>query len=151
MQYVAEKVFTGSGTPDWLAAFFGLLAGFLYNAHPELNYINFLFTPAFLFFASIYLFSYYFNAQILVPYLYLRKRYLLYVIVVLVILTAIFFIKPFDRLIGNFNMNGGMPMPKGPPPGMDEMRGPGPPPMSFRPPGEYNGFLKPTLSALYYM
>jgi len=126
----------------WLFIF-GLLAGFLYNAHPEQHFIAFLFTPAFLFFASIFLFSYYFNTQVLVPFLYLRKKYLLYAVIVFLMLVAVFFIRPFDRLIGDFNMNPDMPMPQGPaPPGLDEIRGPGPGPAGMRPPGQHNNIFK---------
>lgn len=112
----------------WLL-FFGLLAGFLYNAHPEQNFISYLFTPAFLFFALVYLFSYYFNTQVLIPYLYLREKYLFYASVVLVMLVLIIFVRPFDRLINDFNMTPGMIPPNGPPPpGLEDMPGPGPGP-----------------------
>ena len=126
----------------WLL-FFGLLAGFLYNAHPELNFITFLLTPPFLFFASIFLFSYYFNSQVLVPFLYLRKKYLLYTLFIFLLLAAVFFIKPFDRLIGDFNMNPDGPIhARLPPPGLDDIRGPGPAPAGMRPPGMNNSIFK---------
>lgn len=107
----------------WLL-FFGLLAGFFYNAHPEMNFLTFFFNPAFLFFITVYLFVYYFNVHLLVPYLYLQKKYLLYALVIALLLIAIFFIKPFDRLISTFNQ---FPHP-------DNFPGPKPPAFDF-PPG----------------
>jgi two-component system, LytTR family, sensor kinase len=121
----------------WLL-FFGLLMGFLYNANPELGVMELLSKPAFLFFAAIYIFSYYFNTVILVPGLYLRKHYFLYFTVIALLFAAIFFIKPFDTLLAGFIPDGGMDMPKGPPPpGFEDMPRPG-----FRPPREMNGWLK---------
>ncbi len=86
----------------WLL-FYGLLAGFFYNAHPELDFFSFFFNPAFLYFIAVYLFVYYFNVHGLVPYLYLRKKYFVYALATALLLTGVYFIKPFDHLIGTIN------------------------------------------------
>lgn len=112
----------------WLL-FYGLLAGFFYNAHPELDFLPFFFNPAFLYFIAVYLFVYYFNVHGLVPYLYLRKKYLAYALAITVLLAAIYFIKPFDHLISTFNR---FPQP-------DNFPGPRPPGPDFNP-GNGPGF-----------
>lgn len=126
----------------WLL-FFGLLAGFLYNIHPEHSFSSFLLTPAFLFFAAIYLFSYYFNTQVLVPFLYLRKQYFFYAGMILLMLAAVFFIRPFDSLISDIIMDRKIQLPPGPPPfDIEGMPGPEPVPGGMLPPGENQGIFK---------
>jgi hypothetical protein len=121
----------------WLL-FFGLLMGFLQNAHPELGVMELITKPAFLFFAAVFFFSYYFNTLVLVPKLYLQKQYLFYFAVIALLFAAIFFIKPFDTLLAQFIPQPGMEFPQGPPPpGFDDTVNSG-----FRPPREMKGWLK---------
>lgn len=136
----------------WLL-FFGLLVGFFYNFHPELNLLSFFFNPAFLYFIAVYLFVYYFNAQLLVPRLYLRKKYLVYALTIVLLLAVIYFIKPFDRLLNTFNQ---FPDPehfRGPrPPDLDFSPGNGPGPGPMRPPDSNKSIFKTDIvSILLYV
>lgn len=133
-----ERVLTGTTHVIGWLLFFGLLAGFFYNFHPELNVWSLILNPAFLFFMAAYLFVYYFNTLLLVPYLYLRKKYLVYALAIAVLLVVIYFVKPFDRLLSSFNR---FPEP-------ENFPGPGMPDIDFSPgngpgPGPGEGFRKP--------
>ena len=86
----------------WLL-FYGLLAGFFYTAHPELSFLPFILNPAFVYFIAVFIFVYYVNVYLLVPFLYLRRKYVAYVLAIVLLLAAIYFVKPFDHLISNFN------------------------------------------------
>lgn len=99
----------------WLL-FFGLLTGFLYNAHEGINMADVFSSTAFLIFAAIYLFVYYFNTGFLVPRLYLQRKYLLYAGIILLMLLLIYFLKPFDGLMENFMQRSAA----GPPPDMPD-------------------------------
>jgi len=81
-----------------------------------------------LFFAT-YIFIFYINTWFLLPQLYLKKRFLLYVTAILVLLIAVWILQPFDRLVNSnpFNIANSR---YGPPP--ENFRKPPP----FRPPGE---------------
>ncbi len=132
----------------WLL-FFGLLIGFLYNAHPGLILSAVFGSPAFLIFAVIYLFVYYFNTEILVPRLYLQKKYLLYASIITGMLLIVYFLKPFDGLMVNF-MQRTM---DGPPPEMMDRFPPdfspeGPMPSSGEP---QSGFKLDIVSIILYV
>jgi hypothetical protein len=107
--------------------FFSLLLGFLYNSRNALDISGIVLSWTFFVFCIIYLFLFYFNTYFLIPKFYIEKKYILYFIIVALLFTAVYFIKPFDDLMGHFrgSENGSMrpPPPLGPGPG----RG-GPPP-----------------------
>ncbi|MEQ1677829.1 MAG: histidine kinase [Chitinophagaceae bacterium] len=83
----------------WLF-FFSLIVGFLSNS-PEAGSSIFskLLAPQFLIFYFVFLFLFYFNYFILIPQLYLKKKYLLYFLIICSLFVAVFFIKPFDGLM----------------------------------------------------
>jgi two-component system LytT family sensor kinase len=76
-----------------------------------------LFSPDTLLFFTTYLFIFYLHSWILLPLLYLKKRYGWYALSILILLIGIWLIRPFDRLV-----NGEQPRaadhrpPPGPPP-----------------------------------
>ena len=83
----------------WLF-FFSLIIGFLSNSPDGNNNVfSKLLAPAFLIFYSVYLSLFYVNYFVLIPEFYLKKNYLLYFFIILLLFTAVYFIKPFDRLI----------------------------------------------------
>ena len=126
----------------WLL-FYGLPAGFFYNAHPELDFLSFFFNPAFLFFIALYLFVYYCNVHLLVPFLYLRKKYFVYALTIALLLAAVYFFKPFDHLISSFNRFPDPDKFPGPrQPDVDYNPGNGPGPGRMRPPEANKSIFK---------
>ena len=124
----------------WLL-FFGLLAGFLYNANPDMSIFSLLLNPVFILFGILYISSYYFNTLVLVPFLYLRKKYLLYFSIILVLLLLVAIFKPFDRLIHEYSSISRMPIPGSqPPPGFKDIPGLGP--MRLPPSGRNQSIFK---------
>lgn len=101
--------------------FFSLVLGFLYNS-PEVHSISAVVVSwSFIAFCIIYLFIFYVNTYLLIPRLYLKRKYVLYFIAIVILLVAIYFIRPFDDLMGHFT-RGGNDRPPGPPdfnPGFD--------------------------------
>lgn len=89
-------------------------------------------SDSWLFFIT-YIFIFYLNAWLLLPQLYMKKRFLLYFASLLILLAAVWIVKPFDRLVSSQH------------PGMAVTeRWQGPPPENFRkpplrPPGEPPG------------
>lgn len=113
--------------------FFSLVLGFLYNSPNVTSVSELVFSWSFLAFCTVYLFVFYANTYWLIPQFYLSKKYLLYFTAVLVLLAAVYYIKPFDDLMSNFTRQG--PPPPGPPgPGMGTGPGMGGPGMGGPPP-----------------
>src|SRR5438552_1398194 len=84
--------------------------------------------PLYCLFFLIYASIFYLHTYILFPKLYLRKKYVVYFLTILLLLAGIFFLKPYDRTPGHI----------GSPPGNQEMSNnvlPLPPPGNFQPPG----------------
>jgi len=83
----------------WLF-FFSLIIGFLSNS-PGGNDSIFskLLAPALIVFYLVYLALFYINYFILIPQLYLQKKYLIYFFIILCLFAAVYVIKPFDRLM----------------------------------------------------
>lgn len=81
--------------------FFALLLGFLYNGpdQPGNGFFGLLTHPWFVLFAILYITVYYTNTGYLVPQLYLKKQYVVYWMIILAIMTGLFFLKPFDHVI----------------------------------------------------
>lgn len=108
--------------------FFSLVIGFLSNGPGQGNTVwSSLLSPPFLIFYSVFLFLFYINYLVLIPALFLEKKYLLYFTITLAMLAAVFFIKPFDGLIS-----------MGPPPEM--IKKPVPPGIERMEPGPRNHF-----------
>ncbi|MDO3628494.1 sensor histidine kinase [Mucilaginibacter sp. BT774] len=55
--------------------------------------------PLYWVFCITYVFLFYLNSYILIPHLFLKKKYTLYVIVILALLAGTYYLKPYDRLI----------------------------------------------------
>jgi two-component system, LytTR family, sensor kinase len=91
-----------------------------------------LFSLNFYIFCFVYLFVFYCNSEVLFPYLYLQKRYVLYFSIILVLFFTVCILTPFDNLLSHTHISEIRPHPL-PPPG-----GTRPPPMHF-PPGEGPG------------
>ncbi|MEO6721374.1 MAG: sensor histidine kinase [Ferruginibacter sp.] len=102
-----------------------------------IGFIPKLFSLEFAVFCFAYLLLFYFNSVVLIPALYLRKKYFLYFLIIIALFIGFIFLTPFDNLISNESANmarhsmpppGGMRPPHdiGPPPGEPRMRrGPG--------------------------
>jgi hypothetical protein len=104
--------------------FSSLLVGFLANSPNSGHILTQLLSFPFLVFYAVFLFLFYFNMGVLIPRLYLNKKYLLYFSVIVLLLLAVYFIKPFDGLM-KLNPPPGE-MNRMPPPG-DGSQGPGGP------------------------
>jgi two-component system LytT family sensor kinase len=104
-------------------------------------------------FCITFMVLFYINANVLIPWFFLKKRYVDYSIAVFALFTAVYFLQPFDKLLRSSEDGPGMaqmnrmppppgmqqpppgrfgPPPDGPPPN-GEMRPPGPPPGGFDP------------------
>ena len=60
-----------------------------------------LFSYNFYIFCIVYLFVFYSNSLLLFPYLYLKKKYFVYFLIVLVLLFTVYLIGPFDNLLSH--------------------------------------------------
>ncbi|MGB8194567.1 MAG: sensor histidine kinase [Chitinophagaceae bacterium] len=105
----------------WLLLF-SLIAAFVYNEPESGGITSQVLSPNFLLFCSLFVVLFYLNTHLLIPELYLKKKFLLYLVITAVLLTAIFFVRPFDQL---HLRDGGMRPDHGPPPDR-EMFEPGP-------------------------
>jgi two-component system LytT family sensor kinase len=111
----------------WLV-FLSLPLVFISGAPGERNISAKLFSQSYLLFYGIYIILFYLNTYLLIPSLYLKKKYLYYFGVILALFACVYFIRPFERL-----MQSRGPMPREmhrPPPRPDghmkHRRGPGP-------------------------
>lgn len=109
-------------TAAWLF-FFSLVLGFVYRMPDSDGMQGRILSLAFLLFSFIYISLFYLNTFVLIPQLYLKKRYFLYIVTVLVLFTAVYTIRPFEGLVRNL-------------PGRGERMEP--PPHFQRPPGTQN-------------
>lgn len=57
-------------------------------------------------FCGTYIFLFYFNAYLLIPKLFLKKKYVLYSIVILALLAGTYYLKPYDQLIRSTRQEG---------------------------------------------
>jgi two-component system, LytTR family, sensor kinase len=110
-----------SHAAGWLF-FFSLVVGFMANSPNSPHITSQILSPPFLIFYAVFLFLFYFNMAVLIPQLYLKKRYIIYFFIIGALFVAIFFIRPFDGLM-KLNLPPGE-MNRLPPPG-DGPRGPG--------------------------
>ncbi len=56
-------------------------------------------SPFFLLFCFIYVFVFYFNSYVLIPVFYLKKKYLPYFLIILILFAGVYFFKPYDNLL----------------------------------------------------
>jgi len=137
----------------WLL-FFSLVIGFVFRESSQQDIITNLFSGAFLFFCFIYLFVFYFNAYVLVPYLYFKKKQWLYFASVAAMFILVFWIHPFEHLLMQNDTRGGpaqfsngrtQPSDERPPPSDDRPPPSGdrrPPPSGHRPnPADITGII----------
>lgn len=82
----------------WLL-FFSLVLGFVYKGPGSLEMKGGILSLPFLLFSFVYLFLFYFNAGVLIPHLYLKKKYFAYVTVVLILFAGAYSVRPFDNLM----------------------------------------------------
>lgn len=95
------------------------------------DFLSILASPyTWLFFAT-YIFIFYLNSWYLLPELYFKKRFVLFAIAILVLLIAVWLLKPFDRLVSNRDHNNTEFRPE--PRNFKE-----PPPKPFGPPPDHN-------------
>ncbi|MBL7739703.1 MAG: sensor histidine kinase [Chitinophagaceae bacterium] len=108
--------------------FFSLVLGFVYRSPSIDSPFGIILSFPFLVFCLIFIFLFYFNTYVLIPRLYLERKYVIYAAVIAILFTAVFFIKPFDDLMSEFTGQGNGP--PDPPPGnvIPEPDRPGPPP-----------------------
>jgi two-component system, LytTR family, sensor kinase len=124
----------------WLL-FFSLFVGFVTNSWDNTDIAAKLFSPEFLIFYFVFLFLFYFNVYVLIPRLYLKKKYLVYFAIILALFVGVYFLKPFDRLMvssrppherGDISRQRRDQRPPPPGPGFSpEGRDQGPPPPRF--------------------
>src|SRR5438876_1125660 len=82
--------------------FFSLMAAFI-SGSPDgrQSLVSRIFSPAFIFFCFIYLFLFYFNTYVLIPLLYLQKKYIVYFLAILILFATVYFLKPYDHLLNS--------------------------------------------------
>ena len=84
--------------------FFSLIIAFTYNSPGGENVMQEIFSPPYLLFYVTYLAIFYFNANLLMPRLYLQKKHLLYFALLVLLFIAVYFLSPFDHLIRHNNL-----------------------------------------------
>jgi two-component system LytT family sensor kinase len=111
----------------WLF-FFSLVVGFVQSS-PGGGVAAILASSSFIAFCIIYLLVFYGNTYLLIPQLYLKKRFIIYGLTVLLLFAAVYFIRPFDDMMNLFQEQG-----RGPEPRMmgDSFRDRPPPPSGVR-------------------
>ncbi len=82
----------------WLL-FFSLFVGFITNSWDNPDVAKQLFSPEYLLFYFVFLFLFYFNVYVLIPHLYLKKKYLVYFAIIVALFIGIYFLRPFDRIM----------------------------------------------------
>lgn len=79
--------------------FFSLPLLFLSQQSNSEQLIGILRTPEYWIFYGYFIFLFYFHAHVLLPYLFLRKKYILYIGMLILLFTAVYYLKPFHNLI----------------------------------------------------
>jgi hypothetical protein len=79
--------------------FFTLVIVFVFKVPGGQDVFQNLLSMQFIIFCFVYLFLFYFNSYVLIPRLYLQKKYILYFTIVVLLFIAVYFIKPFDHLM----------------------------------------------------
>lgn len=78
---------------------FTLVIAFLFGRQEIRFSLPFLLTPAWLFFACFFLLVFYTHSGLLIPHLYDKRRYLLYVLSITIIIVAALYLRPYDALV----------------------------------------------------
>lgn len=108
--------------------FFALVIGFI-DYSPQGEGFERPFEPALLLFFLVYVFLFYFNAYVLVPQLYLKKKFVFYALVALALFAVVFLLKPYEHLVRMhmrpFGEDGPPPFEHLPPRRGPHLRGPG--------------------------
>jgi two-component system, LytTR family, sensor kinase len=80
--------------------FFSLILAFIAGSpFGEFHFWEVLLSSQFLLFSGIYLLLFYLNYFVLIPALYIKKKYIVYFAIICLLFVAVYFIKPFDKLI----------------------------------------------------
>lgn len=79
-----------------------LVLGFSYRAPGGSNWMHSVFSWPFVLFAAVYISLFYLNIYVLIPAFYLRRRFLLYFSIILLLLAGVSILRPFDRLMKRF-------------------------------------------------
>lgn len=88
--------------------FFSLILAFLAGPEPvPFSFFNLVLSWPFLIFAIVYLSLFYLNYFILVPQLYLRRKYVYYFGIIVLLFALVYWLQPFDRMISMKRMNEG--------------------------------------------
>ncbi|MBS1653881.1 MAG: sensor histidine kinase [Bacteroidetes bacterium] len=123
---------------SWLL-FLSLPLLFISGQADREDLVSIILHPYFWVFFLFYLLIFYLHTYILLPELYLKKRYILYVLTVIIFLIATIQLRPFDRLLGTVQKRIGIEQQQGPP--RPEMRPAFPlqPPNGNKPPMPHTG------------
>jgi len=79
-----------------------LVLGFAYRAPGSSNWMHSVFSWPFVLFAAVFTSLFYLNIYVLIPAFYLRRRFLLYFSIILLLLAGVSMLRPFDRLMKRF-------------------------------------------------
>lgn len=79
-----------------------LVLGFAYRAPGGSNWMHSVFSWPFVLFAAVFTSLFYLNIYVLIPAFYLRRRFLLYFSIILLLLAGVSMLRPFDRLMKRF-------------------------------------------------
>lgn len=117
--------------------FLSLIIGFVSTSSTTSDVFDQLTSSYFLLFVFVYAFLFYLNTSILIPRLYLAKRYFYYFTIIAGLMAAVYFISPFDQLLSNSRRSPNAPPQLEMRPPAEGPHGPGPPGMSRKfEPGE---------------
>lgn len=110
----------------WLF-FICLVAAFLHNSNNGNKTVaQIIFSGTFILFISCYVFIFYLNQYVLMPQLFLKKKYIAFTLITIVLLSGTFYFKPFEQSMRMFRTNNGAPF-RPPPDDIRDRRFPPPP------------------------
>ncbi|MCH5717015.1 sensor histidine kinase [Niabella hibiscisoli] len=118
----------------WLF-FICLVAAFLHNGNTgDQTVLQVIFSGSFILFTTCYIFIFYLNQYVLMPHLFLKKRYTAFAALLILLLAGTFYMKPFEQTMRTFRSNRAQQF--RPPPNGNEGRFPPPHPNGREPGGE---------------
>lgn len=85
--------------------FFSLPLVFMYNQHNNENAVSVVFTSSYWVFCCTFLALFYLLSHLLIPKLYLKRRYVAYFSIVFLLFAGVYLLKPFDRLMSDHQGN----------------------------------------------
>ncbi len=93
----------------WLF-FICLVAAFLHNGNTSgQTVLQIIFSGTFILFAVCYVFIFYLNQYVLMPQLFLKKRYVTFTVLFIFLLACTFYVKPFEQAMRTFRSTGTQP------------------------------------------